>query len=294
MPAPSATRPLLLGILDYAGLFPPAGLPMAEAAARFSRYRTHPAGWMLGAFVVPAPRLPELAATADWSADHPWPLSVLCGGDGVADAAALADLRREHGPSTRVTALEIRVSGPAEVAAIAQRLPSGPARYFEVPWDPDPAPWIAAVAAVGEAAKIRTGGVTPDLIPPVEAVARFLRRCHEAMVPFKATAGLHHPVRSDHPLTYEEGAPVATMHGFLNVFVAGALLEAGQLAPEELESILSETDPAAFAVSADAVRWRDRAVGAEDLARARQRIAHSFGSCSFEEPVTDLQEAGWL
>jgi len=34
-------------------------------------------------------------------------------------------------------------------------------------------------------------------------------------VPFKATAGLHHPLRCIHPLTHEPNSPAAAMHGFL-------------------------------------------------------------------------------
>src|SRR2546422_7259388 len=57
----SSLRALLAGSIDYAGLFPPARLPLDQAIRNYARYRTDPAGWMLGRFVCPAARLAELA-----------------------------------------------------------------------------------------------------------------------------------------------------------------------------------------------------------------------------------------
>ena len=56
---PCATS-LLDGIIDYAGLFPPAKLPMDEAFRRFLDHRSSADGWMLARFVCPAARLDEL------------------------------------------------------------------------------------------------------------------------------------------------------------------------------------------------------------------------------------------
>ncbi len=73
---------LLAGLIDYAGLFPPAALPMADAVARYARYRQGAHAWALGRFIVPAARLEEFARTLDAvestvSAEAPWPVSVL-------------------------------------------------------------------------------------------------------------------------------------------------------------------------------------------------------------------------
>jgi hypothetical protein len=152
-------------------------------------------------------------------------------------------------------------------------------------------------------AKMRTGGITPAAIPSPEQVAGFIWDCARARVPFKATAGLHHPVRGMHRLTYAAGSPSAVMHGFLNVFVAAAVawsladergtaLSAGP--PPEVLAIVEERDPACFAVLADRIRWRDRVVSAETIRRARSDFSRSFGSCSFDEPVSDLNALGWI
>ncbi len=139
----------------------------------------------------------------------------------------------------------------------------------------------------GLRAKVRTGGLTADAFPSTSDVANFIRACHAAGVAFKATAGLHHPLRCVRSLTYEVNAPVGTMHGFLNVFLAAAM-------PDHADEILIEEDPHAFSFDDDGASWRDQRVTTSELATMRRERAISFGSCSFEEPVADLRELGWL
>ena len=146
---------------------------------------------------------------------------------------------------------------------------------------------LDAIKRHGQRAKIRTGGITPDAFPAIENVAGFLRACKEKGVAFKATAGLHHPLRCVKPLTYEPNAPTGTMHGFVNVFLAAALLD-------HAEGILAETDPGTFTFDDDGASWRGHRVSTEELRTMRRDFATSFGSCSFEEPISDLRELGWL
>jgi len=146
---------------------------------------------------------------------------------------------------------------------------------------------LDAIRRHGQRAKIRTGGITPDAFPAIENVAAFLRACRAKGVPFKATAGLHHPLRCVKPLTYEPDAPTGTMHGFVNVFLAAALLD-------HAEAILGETDPGAFSFDDGGASWRGHRVSTEELRTMRRDFATSFGSCSFEEPIGDLRELGWL
>lgn len=52
---------LLNGVIDYAGLFPPAQLELDPAIRNFTRYRTEQYAGMLGRFVIPAAKLTALA-----------------------------------------------------------------------------------------------------------------------------------------------------------------------------------------------------------------------------------------
>lgn len=287
---------LLEGIIDYAGLFPPAGLAMEPAVEEFARQRAGDDAWMLAAFVVPAARLGEFAAAATrWRRDEvgTWPLSVLLGGDPTADLEQLARFAAEYPALAHAVALEWRPAAPAQIADVVERAPAGVQVFCELPWDAPLEPWLAAVRAAGAWAKIRTGGVTADLVPPLDAVARFLRACHTAEVGLKFTAGLHHPVRAPQPLSYATHAPTAVLHGFLNVFFAAALLARAAADDEILHAVLSEQDPASFDFEqGDGLRWRSLSIDGEAVRAVRASFARSFGSCSFAEPLHDLQQLG--
>jgi hypothetical protein len=146
---------------------------------------------------------------------------------------------------------------------------------------------LDAIKSRGLRAKIRTGGITAEAFPAIDDVAAFLRACKEKGIAFKATAGLHHPLRCVKALTYEPNAPTGTMHGFLNVFMAAALLDYA-------EEVLAETDPWSFTFDDEGASWRGHSVSTAELMTLRRDFAISFGSCSFEEPIGDLRELGWL
>ncbi|HWJ21181.1 MAG TPA: hypothetical protein VNS52_02415 [Gemmatimonadaceae bacterium] len=301
----SALHALLHDIVDYAGLFPPAQLAMDAAVESYASYLAGPDAWMLGAFVVPSTRLEELerAAAPHFAPDAPgprWRVSALLGAEVEGDVERVAAFVARHAAGGRVAVeqLEAKAVSADDVARVARAArASGGARslYVELPVGPaDPRPLVDAVARVGARAKVRTGGVTTDAFPPATALARFIAACVDAGVPFKATAGLHHPLRARYPLTYAPNAERGTMYGFLNVFLAAALLGERAVAEEDAVRLLEEGDPAAFALTDDAIAWRGHALSRDALVRARARVATSFGSCSFREPVDDLRSLGML
>ena len=77
---------LTAGVVDYAGLFPPAALAMAPAVEAYAHYLADPHQAMLGRFVIPVARLTEFDRVA---AEHlprgerstPWALTALVGPD---------------------------------------------------------------------------------------------------------------------------------------------------------------------------------------------------------------------
>lgn len=286
-------RTLLDGLIDYAGLFPPAALPMPEAVRNYAAYRAGPDRWALGRFVVPAERLPELERAAEGLAapGDRWLLSVLVGANDAGQVEAARAFNARHAASRDLVAdvLEGRAGSTEGVAALAAARP-GFTLFIEVPADPDPAPLIEAIGAAGARAKVRTGGVTTDAFPGAAQVARFLAACIRLGVPFKATAGLHHPIRAEYPLTYAPDAPRGMMFGYLNVFLAAALLHGGG-SEADATQLLEETRLDAFSFSDHGVSWDGHRFTLADLAASR-RFALGVGSCSFDEPLDDLATAG--
>lgn len=257
-PVTQSLRVLLEGLVDYAGLFPPAALPLDKAVANYQSYRQGEFAWALGRFVVPAAKLKDVPANL--------PTAVLA----------------EPGDAPPSDVLEIKAASAGDVAKIAAA--RGSRTIYVESADQSLLPEIKRQ---GLRAKIRTGGTTPEAFPATESVADFIRTCAVLKLPFKATAGLHHPLRCRKPLTYEPDARIGAMHGFLNVFLSAAM-------PQYAAKILVEENPRAFAFDDGGVWWRDCRVTIAELARVRSDLAISFGSCSFEEPINDLKELGWL
>ncbi len=294
---PAGLRALLHDVVDYAGLFPPAALDMDAAVRRFAEHQAEEARWMLGRFVLPAARLDEFAEAA--SPYHrrrgaTWRLSALVGPDTEADLVRVAQFNES---ATRgrmlIEAVEGKALTPAGIAQLGARVPRTLATFVELPASPDPAPLVEALRGARLYAKLRSGGVTADAFPPAAAVLAFLGACARAGVPCKLTAGLHHPLRGEYRLTYAADAACGTMYGFVNALVAALLLRDGVPA-EQAERALVEADPAAFAVDEEGVRWREHAISAARVREGRRRLLVSFGSCSFAEPVAELQALGWL
>ena len=182
-----AIRTLLAESVDYAGLFPPAGLGMAEAVAEYARHRGERDAWMLGRFVLPAMRLDEWSAAAPADVEGwRWPLSVLAQTfEGTLRRTIDAFNARERQRAVIDTA-EVRATTPREVPNAA--LAGNVAIFVEIPVAEDPARLVDAIAGAGVRAKIRTGGVTADAFPTTPQIARFIVRCVERDVSFKATA----------------------------------------------------------------------------------------------------------
>lgn len=283
----NALETLLDDLVDYAGLFPPAALPMDAAVNNYAAYRNSPHRGMLARFVLPVARLDEFVREASRlgpdAPGAPWQLSVLAG---PSDAAVIAAFNRAHGARWTIDTIEAKAATPDEIAALASAF-SGFTVYVEIPVEEDLSELVQAIARVQLRAKIRTGGLTAEAFPAPQDVLRFLAECVQRQVPFKATAGLHHPLRGEYPLTYAPDAARGTMYGFLNVFLAATLLHSGH-EPSVLVGLLEEREASAIHAHADGISWRGLHASAAQVAQARTRFAGSFGSCSFEEPVQDL------
>ena len=171
----------------------------------------------------------------------------------------------------RIEAVETRpafdlASGPSAIPSSVGEI------YVETPLDHGLEARLDALAEHGLRAKVRCGGAE---VPSAAALARFVRACRERQLVFKATAGLHHAVRGD------------VEHGFLNLLAAAAF-------EGDEEAVLDETEAGAFSLDASALAWRGRVAPADRIARVRRELFHSIGSCSFFEPVAELDALGLL
>jgi hypothetical protein len=285
-----SVRAAFAGLIDYAGLFPPAQLSFDEARAQYEAARRGPYAWMLGRFIVSAPLI------ATWSGVK-LPYSVIVD----PDLDALERLSRLAAKNVRIEALEIPL--PADVApdSVSGRIRTlaadiafaglgGIPAFVEFP---RAAHWLDLLPDVMNAfaqadlrAKLRCGGVAAQAFPSVTEVAAFIAQATHANVAFKATAGLHHPIRHRDPVSG------FMMHGFLNLAAAAAL--AKHAGPDVLCRIVAEEDPSAFAFSDTSFSWRDQRVDIADLTRMRDEAFVAYGSCSFAEPIEDLVALGVL
>jgi hypothetical protein len=299
-------RDLLSGLIDYAGLFPPAALDMRTATRKYAGYREGEYRWALGRFVVPIARLDEFEKAVEgilpdggWEGNEFWRLSALGGGALSSDLNRVAEFNQKRATSdssagaATIDAIEIKAAQPADIENAMRLAPANLTPYFEIPIGGDPTELIKSVAETEARAKVRTGGVTADAFPSSFDLARFIKICAEEDVPFKATAGLHHPLRSVNKLTYAPDSASAMMHGFLNVFLAAAFAQSG-MDVDRLVELLEEKSTEAFQFDGGGVTWRDEMIVRGQLRNSRNLLAIAFGSCSFEEPIEDLKKIGLL
>jgi hypothetical protein len=292
-----SVRVLLSEIVDYAGLFPPAALSMPEAVINYATYKNSNYKWMLGRFVLPIERLDEFWESASdfISRDaESWKLSALASSDIYETVRQIEEFNAANAPRAVIDSLEVKADSVAEIEKISAAVPPNINTYFEIPIGAELAELAVNLALKNQRAKIRTGGTTPEAFPPAKLIVRFIRTCLAANVPFKATAGLHHPIRCYKPLTYESNAPEGMMNGFLNLFLATGFARAG-FKPSVLEEILEDEFEESFEFDDTGVLWRqEHFLNTTQLKFLREKNIISFGSCSFEEPIADLQEINLL
>ena len=290
MPAATA-RALMAGAVDYAGLFPPAQLPLADALAEYRRALAGADAWMLGRFIVPAVHLSALADAVVRDAHDAggWTVSAIVREHMDEDAAAVqAFNQRAAHLHVRVDTIECRPSSSASITWLAKTFSPAFTVHVEVGVGPTAPDDLRVVARHQLRAKVRTGGLAPDAFPAPASLVAFIESARAAGVPFKATAGLHHAMRGAYPLSDEIGAQSATMHGFVNVMLATATV-GERLATTTAAALLTRTDRSALVFDDERVRWGDVELSIDAIVRMREAQCVSFGSCSFREPADEYR-----
>jgi hypothetical protein len=276
---------------------------MKSAVRNYATYLEGADVWMLGRFIVPVSRMAEFESAAVELPPRDvdprvWHLSALSDADLGEGVKKIADFNKRYGAASNssravIDTIEIKVSTADEIQGARDVIPKAFTVYCEIPIKDEPDPLIAAMEKAGARAKVRTGGVTHDAFPTAADLARFIARCVKAGVAFKATAGLHHPIRSSYKLTCEDNSPTGMMFGFLNLLLASAFIYDGMNSDDAVQ-LLEEQSRENIRFDDEGMMWRRKKLISEKILQARQRIITSFGSCSFQEPVQDLKLMGLL
>ena len=256
---------LFAGLVDDAGRFPPAALPMTAALARHRHdtRRGHPvlSGWFLCA----APDVTDLLANV--VASDEIQLSLVCPPD--PDVIA-------HAVNAVVGPVHLVAVEHPGTAGLDAPLPTGVRRFVEIGRDRPGPDLLDRLVAEGGAVKIRCGGQRAELFPSTSTLAGWLLSCVDGGVPVKATAGLHRPVR------HRDDATGFVHHGFLNILLAvGRRLVGGD--EDDLVAVLESTDEVSLVAEARAAD-----------AAAIRRVFLSYGSCDTAEPITELERLGLI
>lgn len=328
-------RSFMEKLIDYAGLFPPARLPMDTAIRNYAEYRKGTDSWMLSRFICPAARLRELKIYKEefFSEGEPFHFSILIrsGKDRQEfwrgfekDLEIIRDFLDFNEGRVTTDVIEVRLPGDVlqqanpsvvsqflnDVAAVIEtKSPVTFSAFYEADFLTAGKNWPkvlnAAVKGITEhkryvqstgnfkryreaGFKLRCGGVEPQMYPSPEQVATAIDLCLHHRIALKATAGLHHPVRH-----FNKAARVH-MHGFLNVFGAAVLAKAHHLSVEQIREIIEDEDASNFMFTQRALAWKNLRASLDEIKKARDQSAISFGSCSFDEPREDLRALKFL
>ncbi len=261
-------RTLLEGLIDYAGVFPPARHPLEKALEIYQAAKAGPDGWVLGPFLCLASQLPALGR-------------LVASGESMAIGIVL-DVPIDK-VAQSVDQIELKVdSGQFDYEPLSTRAPV----IYAESREPESLDFLESIKLARDRgldvrAKIRTGGESPAAFPDVDTVTAFLTACLASDIPFKATAGLHQPFRHT---SVVEGA---TEFGFMNLLAA---TRAALVDPTTLAKALTASNIGDFNVAT--ASWKG--IGEEIESRTVRNVLRSIGSCSFAEPVGYLRDLGML
>jgi hypothetical protein len=230
--------------------------------------------------------------------EEPWEIGVIFDTDPGQSASYAKNFHAEMQPAAVIAAADAKIVKPTlesvgglldailsiqpEVVPFLEVVPSASMTYQTTAI----ARSLSDRGRVG-GAKLRCGGITPSLFPDVETVASFIAAATSTALAFKATAGLHQPIRH-----YDPNLDV-WRHGFINLLVASAAAASGH-PTSTLTDIIEETEPEAFSIGTAFVTWREISIPGPAMRRIRSQGFVGYGSCDFFEPIEALQELSFL
>ncbi len=325
-------RALMEKAIDYAGLFPPANLPMEKAVASYNGYRECPDSWMLSRFICPTTRLSEFEesyakllkkrepyriTTLGRKADEPdrfleyvqEDVEVIkqfeeCNtGKVVVDAFELClppgltsqpeNLERDLGSASKIIIHHATSSSLVTV-------------YYEVAlslsWQEDIDSIIRAIT------RLNRSSITKSTSDKTSIVG-FKFRCggikteqfpSVEQVVCCVKSCINERVRLKltaglhHPFRHFNESVQIKMHGFINIFTAVLLGRRHKLDEVTLTKIIEDEDYTNFQFKEQSFSWKDLNITANQITEGRNNAIVSFGCCNFDEPREDMQKLGLL
>jgi hypothetical protein len=318
----SSFYPFHYKVLDYAGLYPPASLQLNQAISNYSQYKNHPENWMLSRFIISGTKLKELIDFKDLFFNNPpFTFSIVGGQTNTTNEfkkdldlviSNILDIETRIGPELiSIECLELKVPVLQDTLFVLNIISDALLRFecknpleifleFNLSHKHNEDLKLILrhikefnfnnknkkIKFVGY--KVRTGGIEAKQFPSIDKLASIIFECNNFNVLLKATAGLHHPIRRYDNIVQTH------MYGFINVISASIFSSLFKIDFKTIYDILQDEDPKNFSFSDQKLKWRHLEATKEQIEFSRIKSFYSFGSCSFDEPITDLQSLGLL
>lgn len=273
-------------IIDYAGLFPPANLDLKSVVDNYVKYMQEENSFILGKLICP---INMLEAMGECLKGHKLnnPIQVI----GLVNQPnssknveeAIDSFRKKYHKLAEISSLEVKFFADdtlSETTTLNSMLPT----FVEV----KDLNQVDEIRKSGAGIKVRCGGVTPNDFPSSSSVASIILRCVDTETPLKFTAGLHHPIR------HYSQEYACKMHGFVNIFGGTILAYKQKMDLHDLIHILDDEYAPHFTFDDDGFRWKDLSADCKMIESLRINALQGFGSCSFDEPITDIKTLGWM
>ncbi len=281
----AALRELLDGSLDFAGLYPPARLPLAEAVSRYIALAESPDQWIVNRFVCPAGQLEDFEAELDSQgiAQSDFPVAVVGTGLSSFDHDLESMEAVATSPLMKLETFEIALTQGDSIRRLGRyggRLDElGVGLFVELAWGERMSETMVDLESSLEDVgyKALCGGAE---IPSAEQLARFITEATELGAPMKFSRGLHNLL------------PSGAEHGLLNVLLGAALAHATDFPARILAELLSEKDGAAFEIDAESLRWRDEELALPDI-REFWGFCSGVAVANVRPALDQLQALGW-
>lgn len=313
------------GIIDYAGLYPPAKLSLHDSLKNYSAARKGRNNWILNRFVIGSGLLKELDEYRDnlLTDGEPFRLSVVGTYEPTVEGFqqsiddALLEIEHLHQSNPGWIATEsFEIKLPDETLKsedpelLEELIHETSSRFEQVEFAPEE---IYYEMDLNENWKNEAEMVfqvlaqhQTDLDNHFEQskIAGFKMRCggvtkelfpsveqlaHIICLARDFTVPIKFTAGLHHPVRHYDENIETHMHGFWNVFGATMLAYTQGLEPKEIENILEEEDVDVFTFTEEGFsckRWR---ISMEEIEQLREIAVLTFGSCSIDEPLDDMK-----